>query len=50
MNSNRCICCGAEIPEGRQICWGCEHSTQEKEEEYDVRVFERTKDEVSAEK
>lgn len=21
---NTCICCGAEIPEGRQVCWNCE--------------------------
>lgn len=22
---NTCVCCGAVIPEGRLICWGCEH-------------------------
>ena len=22
---DRCICCGEPIPEGRQICWKCEH-------------------------
>lgn len=21
--SNRCVCCGAEIPEGRQVCPNC---------------------------
>lgn len=21
---NTCVCCGAEIPEGRQVCWNCE--------------------------
>lgn len=21
---DRCVCCGAEIPEGRQVCHGCE--------------------------
>lgn len=21
---NRCVCCGAIIPEGRQICYSCE--------------------------
>lgn len=26
MNENTCICCGAVIPEGRQICWICEHN------------------------
>ncbi len=23
-NDNRCVCCGATIPEGRQICINCE--------------------------
>ena len=22
---NRCVCCGNPIPEGRQVCWTCEH-------------------------
>lgn len=21
-----CVCCGAPVPEGRQICWICEHT------------------------
>ena len=25
MTSNFCVCCGVEIPEGRQVCWNCEH-------------------------
>lgn len=24
MNDNTCVCCGAQIPEGRQICPKCE--------------------------
>lgn len=24
--NNHCISCGDLIPEGRQICWRCEHS------------------------
>lgn len=24
MNENICVCCGAPIPEGRQVCWNCE--------------------------
>lgn len=24
MNDNTCVCCGAQIPEGRQICPICE--------------------------
>ena len=27
MNENTCVCCGETIPEGRQVCWGCEHKT-----------------------
>jgi uncharacterized Zn finger protein (UPF0148 family) len=22
---NRCVCCGAPIPDGQLICWVCEH-------------------------
>lgn len=22
---NTCVCCGAVIPEGRLVCWVCEH-------------------------
>ena len=25
MNSEICVCCGAEIPEGRQVCPVCEN-------------------------
>lgn len=24
MNSNYCVCCGEEIPEGRMVCPNCE--------------------------
>jgi hypothetical protein len=24
--SNRCVCCGSEIPEGRQVCPTCEEA------------------------
>lgn len=24
-----CVCCGRPIPEGRQICWQCEHELEE---------------------
>lgn len=23
--TDTCICCGAPVPEGRMICWQCEH-------------------------
>ena len=45
MNNNRCICCGEIIPEGRQVCYICEHKIMEGAD--DVRVFKRTEDEVS---
>lgn len=25
MTVDRCVHCGKIIPEGRMICWGCEH-------------------------
>lgn len=25
MSENSCICCGDIVPEGRQVCWSCEH-------------------------
>lgn len=27
MTEDRCVCCGTVIPEGRQICGGCEIRT-----------------------
>ena len=24
---NTCVCCGAVIPEGRQVCWNCENTS-----------------------
>ena len=27
MDADRCVCCGEIIPEGRMVCWACEHST-----------------------
>ena len=24
MNVDRCVCCGEIVPEGRQVCFGCE--------------------------
>lgn len=29
MPDNTCVCCGAVIPEGRQICYHCEHECNE---------------------
>ena len=27
MNNNRCLYCTSIIPEGRHVCWSCEHGT-----------------------
>lgn len=24
-NIDTCVCCGEYVPEGRQVCWSCEH-------------------------
>lgn len=29
MNNNTCVCCGVQIPEGRQICPICERKDKE---------------------
>lgn len=23
--TDTCVCCGAPVPEGRMVCWQCEH-------------------------
>lgn len=28
MNSETCVCCGREIPEGRQVCLICEENSR----------------------
>ena len=28
---DRCVCCGDAIPEGRMICWRCEHEGEQHE-------------------
>ena len=28
MNAEKCVCCGAVIPEGRQVCPSCEKSKE----------------------
>ena len=29
MNDNQCVCCGAYVPEGRQVCPECERRTMQ---------------------
>ena len=38
MNENTCVCCGEIIPEGRQVCWNCEHNYTEEKVEEDENV------------
>lgn len=34
MSPDICVCCGKEVPEGRQVCWECEHQYDKDELEY----------------
>lgn len=29
---NTCVCCGDIVPEGRMVCWACEHGTDRYED------------------
>lgn len=48
MNDNTCICCGALIPEGRQVCKACEEgyiaNNQEALRELFAPIFDAVKD------
>jgi len=35
---SECVCCGAIIPEGRQVCPDCEIKTRKNEERYNAFV------------
>lgn len=37
----RCICCGAVIPEGRQICFNCENKKTEGEPVYKAVIIRK---------
>ena len=28
-NDNICVCCGSIVPEGRQVCYACEHKERD---------------------
>lgn len=30
--SDLCTCCGRPVPEGRQVCWQCEHRIEREED------------------
>lgn len=38
MNSNICVCCGVEIPEGSQVCRNCQVKPKMKLEQYKAIV------------
>lgn len=51
MREERCVCCGAIIPEGRQVCINCEtRGTQqerdEKNERRNTSIFQKLLDEA----
>lgn len=31
MSVDRCVCCGEPVPEGRMVCWMCEHQFDKEE-------------------
>lgn len=33
MDVDRCVVCGAPVPEGRMVCWQCEHRNKEENKE-----------------
>lgn len=40
---NKCICCGEIIPEGRQVCWKCEHKEVNNKERENSKNEQATK-------
>ena len=44
MNSNYCVCCGKEIPEGRMVCASCEKrdafNSKKKKSDEDPAAYE----------
>lgn len=42
MNNNRCVYCNEIIPEGKQICTNCEHSTKTYTNNETVKKFDIT--------
>lgn len=45
MQENRCICCGAIIPEGTQVCPECRHKQEEEPDLDDWGLFLLQKEE-----
>ena len=38
MTEDRCVMCGAIIPEGRQVCWICERKVHERKSDPDKKI------------
>lgn len=47
MNENRCVCCDASIPEGRQICPICEKNGNDRPKRNIDRIREMTVEELA---
>ena len=47
---NSCICCGAEIPEGRQVCPNCEAKERFLKTSYDEEHIMRVQAEAEVER
>ena len=45
-NAERCVCCGREIPEGKQYCIMCGHKAEKKQTNYD-RIRNMSIDELA---
>lgn len=43
MNAEKCVCCGAVIPEGRQVCPSCENDNKITNPAKAVQAFRRDK-------
>lgn len=39
-----CVCCGAVIPEGRMVCWGCNEAAYSKHDSITIIKSAKYKD------
>lgn len=45
MQENRCVCCGAVIPEGIQVCPDCREEQEDSLPEYGLTILQRAEKE-----
>ena len=52
MSANLCVCCGAVIPEGRQVCPNCESKTEGTQREhynaYHREYYQKHREKINA--